>query len=125
MRRLPHPLFTIKENLMLTESKPTSWPDPEMVAGDVYKKVMENERVRVFDVSFQPGQKAVMHGHPDHIVYVLEDYTLNLMLPDGSSQEVPLKAGQTFWMEGGPHAAENIGQTAGHALVIELKEPKM
>jgi quercetin dioxygenase-like cupin family protein len=108
---------------MATVMKQTAWADPAMVAGDVYKMVMENEQVRVFDVLFQPGQKAVMHGHPNHVVYVLSDYTLNLMLPDGSSQVVPLKAGQAFWMEAGPHAAENVGKTAGHALVVELKEP--
>lgn len=110
---------------MAPESKPSVFPDPEKVAGDVYKKVMENERVRVFDVRFKPGQKAVMHSHPDHVVYVLADYTLNLSLPDGSSQEIPLKEGQTFFMNAGPHAAVNIGKTEGHAMVIELKEKKM
>ncbi len=109
---------------MLAEKSKTAWPDPTMVAADVYEPVMENDRVRVFDVRFKPGQKAVMHGHPDHVVYVLADYTLNLMGPDGTSQEVPLKAGQTFWMEAGPHAAQNIGKTEGHALVVELKEPR-
>ena len=96
-----------------------------MNASDVYKLIMENERVRVFDIQFKPGQKAEMHGHPDHVVYALSDYTLNLMLPDGSSQEVPLKAGQTIFMGAGPHAAVNIGKTQGHALVIELKEEPM
>jgi beta-alanine degradation protein BauB len=109
---------------MTSELKQTAWADPAMVAGDVYKMVMENDKVRVFDVQFQPGQKAVMHGHPNHVVYVLSDYTLNLVLPDGSSQVVPLKAGQAFWMEAGPHAAENVGKTAGHALVVELKESR-
>ncbi len=106
---------------MLSETKQTAWADPSKVAGDVYRMVMENEQVRVFDVQFKPGQKAVMHGHPNHVVYVLNDYTLDLKLPDGSSQVVPLKAGQAFWMEAGPHAAENIGQTTGHAIVVELK----
>ena len=100
------------------------WPDPAMVAADVYTLLMENDRVRVFDVRFKPGQQAVMHGHPDHVVYVLADYTLNLMLPDGSSQPVTLKAGQTLWIGAGPHAAQNIGTTEGHSLVIELKEPQ-
>ena len=107
---------------MLSNMK-SDWPDPAVAAADVYKMVLENERVRVFDVRFQPGQKAEMHGHPDHVVYVLSDYTLNLMLPDGSSQEVPLKAGQAIFMGSGPHAAVNVGKTAGHALVVELKEP--
>jgi quercetin dioxygenase-like cupin family protein len=109
---------------MSTEKSQAAWADPAKVAGDVYKLVMENDRVRVFEVRFKPGQKTVMHGHPDHVVYVLADYTLNLMLPNGTSQEVPLKAGQAMWISAGPHAAQNIGTTEGHALVIELKEPK-
>jgi len=107
---------------MSTPQSQTTWPDPAIAAAEVYKIVMENDRVRVFEVRFKPGQKADMHRHPDHIVYVLADYTLDLMLPDGSSQEVPLRAGQTLWIGAGPHAAKNIGTTEGRALVIELKE---
>jgi len=29
---------------------------------------IENDRVRVFDVTFKIGDKAVMHHHPDHVV---------------------------------------------------------
>jgi len=107
---------------MTTLNTQTTWPDPALAAKDVYKLVMENDRVRVFEVTFKPGQETVMHGHPDHVVYILADYTLDLRLPDGKSQEVPLKAGQTIWMGAGPHAAKNIGKTEGRALVIELKE---
>ena len=110
---------------MLAEKSGTAWADPTKVAGDVYKLILENERVRVFDVRFKPGQKAEMHGHPDHVIYVISDYTLNLRMPDGSSQEIPLKAGQTFWMGAGPHAAENIGKTEGHAVVVELEDHQM
>jgi quercetin dioxygenase-like cupin family protein len=111
--------------MLAEKSKTAAYPDPTKVASDVYKLVMDNERVRVFDVRFKPGQKAVMHSHPDHVVYVLSDYTLDLKLPDGSSQKVPLKAGQAIFMGAGPHAAENIGKTEGHALVVELKEHMM
>jgi beta-alanine degradation protein BauB len=110
---------------MLSEMKKTQWADAAVAASDVYKLVLENERVRVFDVRFKPGQKAEMHGHPDHVIHVLSDYTLNLSFPDGKSQEVGLKAGQTIFMGAGPHAAVNIGKTDGHALVVELKEPPL
>lgn len=106
---------------MLNQNKPAEWSDPAIVATDVYKMVMENDRVRVFEVRFKPGQETVMHGHPDHVVYVLADYTLDLTLPDGSRQEVPLKTGQALWIGAGPHAAKNIGTTEGRAVVIELK----
>ena len=77
---------------MLAEKRITSWPDPTRVASDVYKLILENERVRVFDVRFKPGQKAVMHTHPAHVVYVLDDYTLNLEIPEREAQEIPLKS---------------------------------
>ena len=63
-----------------------------------------------------------MHAHPDHVIYVISDYTLNLMLPGWQHPGDPLKAGQAFWMKSGPHAAVNIGKTEGHALVVELKK---
>ena len=107
---------------MLAEKSRTAWPDPTEAASDVYKLILENDRTRVFDVRFKPGQKAEMHSHPDHIIYVISDYTLNLILPDGTQQEIPLKAGQAFWMKAGPHAAVNIGKTEGHALVVEFKD---
>jgi quercetin dioxygenase-like cupin family protein len=110
---------------MLAEKSKTTWADPNMVAADVYTKVMENDRTRVFDVCFKPGQKTVMHGHPDHVVYVLSDFTLHLTTPDGGSQDVPLKKGQAIFMEAGPHAAQNIGKTEGHALVVELKDARI
>jgi beta-alanine degradation protein BauB len=109
---------------MAIEKIKMEYPDPKLVAGDVYKLVMENDRVRVFDVRFKPGQKAVMHGHPDHVVYVLADGTLKLTLPDGKSQVIPLKAGQAMWIDAGPHATENVGSTEAHNLAIELKESK-
>jgi len=43
---------------MLAEKSKTAWPDPTRVASDVYKLVLENDRTRVFDVRFKPGQKA-------------------------------------------------------------------
>jgi quercetin dioxygenase-like cupin family protein len=110
---------------MLKEKSTAELSDPAIVAGDVYKLLMENDRIRVFDVRFKPGQKAVMHAHPDHVVYVLADGKLKLTLPDGNNQEIPLKAGQAMWIGAGLHATENVGTTEAHNLAIELKEPQM
>jgi len=91
-------------------------------APDVYSLIMENERVRVLGVRFKPGQKALMHSHPDHVIYVLKDGKLKITLPDGKSTEISLKAGQAMWMDAGQHAAENLGNTEANNLVIELKK---
>jgi beta-alanine degradation protein BauB len=84
--------------------------------------IMENERVRVLDVKFKPGQKTTMHSHPDHVVYVIKDGKLKITLLDGTINEVNLKAGQAIWMKAGQHAVENMSKTEANNLVIELKK---
>ncbi len=96
--------------------------DALKAAPDVYSLIMENERIRVLNVKFKPGQKAMMHSHPDHVIYVLKDGKLKITLPDGKSNEISLKAGQAIWMQEGQHAAENIGITEANNLVVELKK---
>ena len=73
--------------------------DPLQVAANVYTLVMENEHVRVLDARFSPGAQAVMHSHPNHVIYVLTDGRLKITTPDGKSVNVDLKAGQAIWMQ--------------------------
>lgn len=96
-------------------------PDPAQVASNVYRLTMENDRVRIFDVRFKPGDKAVMHGHPDHVLYVFGDGQNKLTFPNGESKVFDLKGGTTLFIEAGQHATENVGKTDVHLLVIELK----
>ena len=96
--------------------------DALQAASNVYKLSMENDRVRVFDVRFKPGEKAAMHMHPDHMVYVLNDGKLKLTPSNGKPQVMDLKAGQTIWIDATSHAAENLGKNDVRMLVVELKE---
>jgi beta-alanine degradation protein BauB len=96
--------------------------DPLKVAANVYKLVMENEQVRVLVAHFDPGAKAVMHFHPNHVIYVLADGKIKITTPDGKSMDVDLKAGQAIWMQAGQHAAENTGKAEARNLVVELKQ---
>jgi beta-alanine degradation protein BauB len=80
----------------------------EQLSKDAYKLLFENERVRVFEVRFKPGERIAMHSHPDHVVYVLDNGKLKLSYPDGKSVEVVLQAGQTLWIPAETHAAEEI-----------------
>ena len=67
--------------------------DPMQVGPNIYKLLFENERVRVFEVRFKPGERIALHAHPDHVVYVFDDGKLKLSSPDGKSVEVVLKTG--------------------------------
>jgi beta-alanine degradation protein BauB len=101
----------------VTETK----SDPLNVASNVYKLKMENDRVRVFDVTFKVGDKAVMHHHPDHVVYVLEGGKMKLT-SEGKTDILDLKNGDAIFLNAQSHEAENIGQSALKLLVVELKK---
>jgi quercetin dioxygenase-like cupin family protein len=96
--------------------------DPLKAAANVYSLVMENDQVRVLDARFSPGARAVMHFHPNHVIYVLADGKIKITTQDGKSSIVDLKTGQAIWMQAGQHAAENVGKSEAHNLVVELKK---
>ncbi|MGD0159642.1 MAG: cupin domain-containing protein [Candidatus Bathyarchaeia archaeon] len=95
--------------------------DPLKVAKNVYKFIMENERVRVLDVLFKPNDKAAMHSHPDHLVYVLKGGKLKLT-SSGKTDVLDLKTGQAIFLKAQSHEAENTGKTDVDLLVVELKK---
>jgi beta-alanine degradation protein BauB len=92
-------------------------------AGNSYKLLMENTKVRVLEMRLKPGEIAPMHNHPnDHVVYVMSNAKFKLTFSDGRSGVFDLKTGQTLWMEAGSHATDNIGTLEGHNLVVEIKK---
>jgi quercetin dioxygenase-like cupin family protein len=95
--------------------------DPIKVASKVYRKVFENDRVRLLEANLGVGVKAPMHRHPPHLVYVLEPGKERFTYSDGNVEEATMKAGQIVWLEGMSHSSENIGKTKVRALIFELK----
>lgn len=95
--------------------------DPMIVASDVYKQIMENDRVRVLEMTFKPKDKLVMHHHPDHLIYVLKGGKIKIN-SEGKSNVLDLKENQAIFLEAQNHEAENIGDTTLDLLVVELKK---
>ena len=95
--------------------------NPLDVASNVYKFKMENDQLRVLNAIFKPGNKAVMHHHPDHLVYVVEGGKMKLT-SQGKTDTLELKAGDAIFLKAQSHEAENIGKTTITLLVVELKK---
>lgn len=92
-----------------------------MTNPDLYRVVLENERVRVLEYRDVPGDKTEAHSHPDTVMVTLTDFARRISA--GEQQvEVKLEQGQVRWVGAQQHAGENIGDTPTHALFIELKE---
>ena len=82
---------------------------PVKVDSEHYKVEFENDQVRVLRVTYGPHEKSVMHAHPATVAVFLTDGQGKFTLPDGKTQEVPIKAGTSQWDGGGTHLPENTG----------------
>ena len=95
--------------------------DAAKVAPHVYKVLFENERVRMLEVTMEPGGHTDMHSHPDYLVYMLDDGKVKFTMPSGETAEVEVPAGTTMWREAEEHATDNVGETAIRGLFFEPK----
>ena len=95
--------------------------DPMVAASNVYKFLNENERVRVLEVVFKPGDIGKMHHHPEHVVYVLKGGRLRLT-SEGKTQDMDLSAGSVVFLKEQNHEATNVGNSVIDLVVVELKK---
>jgi quercetin dioxygenase-like cupin family protein len=96
--------------------------DPVKVDPKHYKVEFENESVRVLRISYGPGEKSVMHAHPNAVAVYLTDGSTRMTTPDGKSQDSPVKAGATSWTPAGSHLPQNVGDKPFQVILVELKK---
>ncbi len=96
--------------------------EPAIVGPTVYRQTLDNERVRVFEVTFKKGAEIAMHSHPDHAVYVVRGGSLEITLADGTKNVIDAKPGETFFLPAQAHSAKNVGKGTIQVTVTELKE---
>ncbi len=98
--------------------------DPVEVSPDNCKVLLENDRVRVLDVRFKPGEKSPLHYHPANVVITLTDGVARHIDVNGQTSESVFKAGQVVWREPMIHAAANPDTIEFNVIIVELKEPQ-
>jgi len=99
------------------------------------KKLLENDKVIVWELLLLPGERTGVHQHQhDYIVHVIEGSTLRATDANGEIADVPLNADDTFYfrIEGevatsgdlqttASHDAENIGPNRYREIMVEMK----
>ena len=96
--------------------------DPVKVDPKHYKVEFENESVRVLRIKYGPGEKSVMHNHPNAVAVYLTGGTSRMTTPDGKSQDSPGKAGDAIWTPAGEHLPQNTGSKPLELILVELKK---
>ena len=87
------------------------------------KVLLENDRVRIWELSLAPGESSDWHHHAlDYITVALTESEMRREMEDGTGDETNPSVGESRYTEGHqPHVVTNIG-TAPHAnILIELK----
>jgi quercetin dioxygenase-like cupin family protein len=95
--------------------------DPVKVDPQHYKVELENAKVRVLRVHYGPHEKSVMHYHPNLVAVFLTDGQVKMTYPDGKTEDIQAKAGQTQWTKAEKHLPENTGDNAFDVILVEMK----
>jgi quercetin dioxygenase-like cupin family protein len=98
--------------------------DPVKVDAKHYKVEFENDSVRVLRITYPAHEKSVMHHHPNSVAVFLTDGKSRFTLPDGKTQDAPVKAGAVQWTDAGEHLPENVGDKSFELILVELKTTK-
>ena len=89
-----------------------------------YKVEFENDQVRVLRITYAPGEKGVMHSHPEGMVVFLSNAKGKFTYPDGKTETNNFKKGFTSWVPATTHQGENAGDKPFELIQIEMKPQK-
>ncbi len=113
-------IITLKDNPVAPIANPTSYPLAFPRPGS--KKLLENERVIVWDSTWQPGVAGPMHFHDkDVVVWFLEDGDLKSTTPDGKETINHNTAGMVRFNKRDRSHFETLVSGKQHAIITELK----
>jgi len=100
------------------------------------RKLLENDKLIVWELVLEPGESTGVHRHElDYMVHVIEGSTLLATDGDGgNATEVPLEAGATFYFSvrdgiatsgdlqtTATHDAKNVGSGRYREIMVETK----
>ena len=89
---------------------------------ELFRILLDNERVRVLDQRLSPGRKENMHSHPGYVKYTISSYRGTVTYLNGSTTSMRrINPGQVMWFDAETHAQKNSGRTDMHTIMFELK----
>jgi hypothetical protein len=94
----------------------------EKATGRTVTVFVNNDRVKVYEGRFAPGEKSPqMSKRPDRVEFALTDGQMRHYHADGKIEDVTWKAGDVKWSERATYQQENIGPSEFRIRVVQLK----
>ena len=89
------------------------------------KVLFDNDKVRVQEGTFKPGDQGPNIPRPFRILRVLKGGTIQRTFPDGKTDNVVYKTGEVIVYDADkPFVPKNVGKSDIVFYVVALKEPK-
>jgi hypothetical protein len=94
----------------------------DKASGRMVSVFVENDRVKVYEGRFAPGEKSPqMSKRPDRVEFALTDGQMRHYYPDGKIADVTWKAGEVRRSERATYQQENVGTSEFRIRVVQLK----
>ena len=96
---------------------------PEEVSPDVYKILLDNDKVKVTEATFEPNQSDKMHEHGVMTFYTVSGGKAQNTLADGTVREMEIS--DNFTGHGDKilkHQMKNIGEKTIKVILVEHKK---
>lgn len=89
------------------------------------KVLFDNDKVRVVEATFKPGDEAANVARPFRVVRALKGGTIQRTWADGKTDKITWKTGEVKALEPDkPYSPKNVGKTDVVFYIVQVKEPK-
>jgi quercetin dioxygenase-like cupin family protein len=113
-------VVSLKDAPPATKENKSGYPNAFPRPGS--RKILENERVIIWDYTWTTGQPTPMHFHDkDALVVYLKNGALKSTTPDGKSVVNPLTVGKTTFNARDRVHTETLVEGESRAIITELK----
>lgn len=103
------------------QDKPAMMASMAMAGKAEITILLENAKVKVYEVTFRPGDAAPSQLRPNRVIHYKTPGKLTRVYPDGKLEDRTFAAGDTIWIEAGTYAVKNTGMTTVKLMGIEVK----
>ena len=91
------------------------------IAPGQFRIQIDNAQNRVLHARIAAESRVPMHDHHAGVLVALTDVSLRLIFPDGKTQELHVRAGDSQWMPASTHAEQNLASAVCEYVFVESK----
>jgi hypothetical protein len=116
-----YPLPQFPPDIISQEELPR---DIVRVASSRVRVDFENDRTRVLRLTLGAGEMIPTHDDRAGVLVCIAGCHIRFTMPNGKSQDVEMKTGETRWMPDARRVTRNLADVQVEMLYIETKRPR-